>query len=63
MRQPLFGFDARHCSVEIDEWFLSPTEKQRLLEMLSGAKPRFLEIGRLQKLGAWLTSQGSISDF
>lgn len=46
--------DAGHCSVEIDEWFPSPTEKQRLLEMLSGAKPRFLEIGRLQKLGAWL---------
>lgn len=47
--------DSNHCNVEIDEWFPSPSEKQRLLEMLDAAKPKFFTVGRLHKLEAWLT--------
>jgi hypothetical protein len=46
-----------HCSVEIDDWFPSRIEKQRLLEVLDLAKSKLLEIGRLQKVEAWLRTQ------
>ncbi|RJX78500.1 nucleotidyltransferase family protein [Pseudomonas sp. LS-2] len=49
--------DSDHCNVEIDEWFPSPSEKQRLLEILDVAKPEFLKVGRLHKLEAGLSSR------
>lgn len=55
--------DSEHCNVVIDEWFPTQSSKHRLFEMLDAARPKLLEIGRLQKLGAWLTSHGSTSDF
>ncbi|WP_426234804.1 hypothetical protein [Pseudomonas sp. TWP3-2] len=49
--------DSAHCNVEIDEWFPSPSEKQRILEILDAAKPKFFKVGRLRKVEAWLSSQ------
>lgn len=49
--------DAEHCNVELDEWFPSPSEKQRLLEILDATRPKFLKVGRLHKVEAWLSSQ------
>lgn len=41
-----------HCSVEIDDWFPSRTEKQRLIEVLDTGRSKLLEVGRLQKVEA-----------
>lgn len=49
--------DAERCNVELDEWFPSPSEKQRLLEILDATRPKFLKVGRLHKVEAWLSSQ------
>ncbi|MBA1376675.1 hypothetical protein [Pseudomonas brassicacearum] len=46
-----------HCSVEIDEWFPSQAERQRLLAMLDMGKPKLFELGKLQKMETWLRSQ------
>lgn len=46
-----------HCSVEIDDWFPSRTEKQRLLEAIDIGRSKLLEVGRLQKVEAWLRTQ------
>ncbi|PRW86219.1 hypothetical protein C7A11_20755 [Pseudomonas simiae] len=45
-----------HCSVEIDDWFPSKPERQRLLAMLDLGKPVLSGIGRLNKMEAWLSS-------
>ncbi|MEE4086419.1 hypothetical protein [Pseudomonas viridiflava] len=55
--------ESAQCNVVIDEWFPAQSSKHGLFEMLETARPKLLEIGRLQKLRAWLTSQGSTSDF
>jgi len=49
--------ESEHCNIEIDEWFPSLTEKQRLLKMLDLAKPKLFEVGRIHKVETWLDSQ------
>ncbi|MCF8977990.1 MULTISPECIES: hypothetical protein [Pseudomonas] len=49
--------ESNQCNVEVADWFPSPTDRQRLLELLDLAKPKLLEVGRLAKLEAWLSSQ------
>ncbi|EJF68969.1 hypothetical protein QN404_14665 [Pseudomonas sp. RTS1] len=46
-----------HCSVEIDDWFPSRAERQRLLEILDIGRSKLSEVGRLQKVEAWLRTQ------
>ncbi|KAF2390757.1 hypothetical protein [Pseudomonas frederiksbergensis] len=46
-----------HCSVEIDDWFPSRAERERLLEILDTGKSKLSEVGRLQKVEAWLRTQ------
>ncbi|MDD0987850.1 hypothetical protein [Pseudomonas shahriarae] len=46
-----------HCNVEVAEWFPTPEDKQRLLDILDLGKPKLLEMGRLKKMEAWLSSQ------
>ncbi|MBD0703701.1 MULTISPECIES: hypothetical protein [Pseudomonas] len=46
--------ESKHCNVVIHGWFPSPSEKQRLLEILDAAKPRIFKVGRLHKVEAWL---------
>lgn len=49
--------DSEHCNVVIDDWFPSPLEKQRLIEVIDVAKPELSQVGRLQKVEAWLSLQ------
>ena len=49
--------ESNHCSVEIDDWFSSPVERQRLLEILYTGRSKLSEVGRLQKVEAWLRTQ------
>lgn len=49
--------DSEHCNVVIDDWFPSPSEKQRLIEVIDVAKPELSHVGRLQKVEAWLSLQ------
>jgi hypothetical protein len=46
--------ESNHCSVEIDDWFPSPAERERLLEILDTGRSKLYEVGRLQKVEAWL---------
>ena len=46
-----------HCSVQVDDWFSSRAERQRLLEILDTGKSKLSEVGRLQKVEAWLRTQ------
>lgn len=46
-----------HCSVEIDDWFPSQAERQRLLEILDTGRSKLSEVGRWQKVEAWLRTQ------
>ena len=48
--------ESRHCNVEVAEWFPSPECRQELLMLLDLGKPKLLEMGRLQKMEAWLIS-------
>jgi hypothetical protein len=48
--------DSKHCNVEVAEWFPSPEGRQELLMLLDLGKPKLLEMGRLQKMEAWLIS-------
>lgn len=49
--------DSKHCNVEIADWFPSPADRQKLLRLLEVAKPKLLEVGKLEKMEAWLSSQ------
>ena len=49
--------ESNHCSVEIDDWFPSRAERQRLLEILDIGRSKLSEVGRLQKAEAWLRTQ------
>lgn len=49
--------DSKYCNVEVAEWFPSPEARSRLLELLDLGKPKLLELSRLQKVEAWLSSQ------
>ena len=46
-----------HCSVELDDWFSSRAERQRLLEILNTGRSKLCEVGRWQKVEAWLRTQ------
>jgi hypothetical protein len=49
--------ESNHCSVEIDDWFPSRAERQRLLEILDTARSQLSKVGRWQKVEAWLRAQ------
>lgn len=49
--------ESNHCSVEIDDWFPSNAERQRLLDILDTAKSPLSEVGRWKKVEAWLHTQ------
>jgi hypothetical protein len=49
--------ESAHCNVEVAEWFPSPEDRQRLLDILDLGKPKLLEVGRLKTMEAWLSSQ------
>jgi hypothetical protein len=49
--------DSIYCSVEIDDWFPSRAERQRLLEILDTARSQLSKVGRWQKVEAWLRAQ------
>jgi len=49
--------ESEQCNVEVDEWFPSHEDKQGLLKLLELAKAKLLEVGRLGKMKAWLSSQ------
>ena len=46
-----------HCSVEIDDWFPSRAERQRLLEILDTGRSKLFEVGRWPPVEAWLRTQ------
>ncbi len=46
-----------HCNVEIDNWFPSRAERQRLLEILDTARSQLSKVGRWQKVEVWLRTQ------
>lgn len=47
--------NSKHCNIELADWFPSPTEKQRLLDILDLGRPHLLRLGKLQKVDAWLS--------
>ena len=49
--------ESNHCSVEIGDWFPSRAERQRLLEILDTGGTKLSEVGRWQKVEAWLRAQ------
>ncbi len=49
--------DSSHCSVEVNDWFSSRAERQRLLKILDTGKSQLSEVGRWQKVEAWLCTQ------
>ncbi|WP_046485339.1 hypothetical protein [Pseudomonas veronii] len=49
--------ESSQCSIEIDDWFPSRAERQRLLETLDTARSKLSEVGRWQKVEAWLRTQ------
>jgi hypothetical protein len=49
--------EAGHCSVEVADWFPSSEDKQGLIMFLDLGKLKLREMGRLQKMEAWLSSQ------
>lgn len=49
--------ESKHCNVEVAEWFPSSEDRQGLLMLLDLGKPKLLEMGKLQKMEAWLISQ------
>lgn len=49
--------ESTRCNVEIDEWFPDDDDKRRFVDLLLGARPRLGELGRLQKVDAWLRTQ------
>lgn len=46
--------EARHCNIEVADWFPSLGDRQGLLMLLDLGKPKLLEMGRLQKMEACL---------
>jgi hypothetical protein len=49
--------ESNHCSVEIDDWLPSRSERRRLLETLDTGRSKLCEVGRWQKVKAWLRTQ------
>ncbi len=49
--------DSKHSNVEMAEWFPSLEDRQMLLTLLETGKQKLLDMGRLQKLEGWISSQ------
>lgn len=49
--------ESQRCNVEIEEWFPSDDDKQRLVDLLQAARPMLVELGRLEKVDSWLRDQ------
>lgn len=49
--------ESKHCNIELAEWFPSADDKQRLLSLLDTGKSKLQEIGKLEKVELWLSSQ------
>lgn len=46
-----------HCNIELTDWFPSADDKQRFLGLLDTGKSKLQEIGKLEKVELWLSSQ------
>ena len=46
--------ESQHCNVELEEWFPDEDDKRRFVDLLLAARPRLQELGRLEKVEAWL---------
>ncbi len=49
--------DSKHSNVEMAEWFPSLEDRQMLFMLLETGKQKLLDMGRLQKLEGWISSQ------
>jgi len=49
--------DSQYCSVEINEWFPTEMDSQRLLDLLSIGRPKLCVLNKQEKVDAWLLSQ------
>lgn len=49
--------DSKHSNVEMAEWFPSLEDRQMLFTLLETGKQKLLDMGRLQKLEGWISSQ------
>lgn len=49
--------ESNHCSVEIDDWFPSRAERERLLESIDTGRSKLSGVGRWQNVEAWLRTQ------
>lgn len=49
--------ESKRCNIELAEWFPSADDKQRLLGLLDTGKSKLQEIGKLEKVELWLSSQ------
>ncbi|KTB68253.1 hypothetical protein J1G33_21990 [Pseudomonas sp. P867] len=49
--------DSKHSNVEMAEWFPSLEDRQMLFTLLGTGKQKLLDMGRLQKLEGWISSQ------
>ena len=49
--------DSKHSNVKMAEWFPSLEDRQMLFTLLETGKQKLLDMGRLQKLEGWISSQ------
>lgn len=49
--------ETEYCNIEVSHWFPTHADRQQLLALLSSGKQRLYELGRLQRLEVWLSSQ------
>ena len=49
--------DSQHCSVEISDWFPADEDRQRFLELLAVGSARLRELGKLDRVERWLSTQ------
>lgn len=49
--------DSKHSNVEMAEWFPSLEDRQMLFTLLETGKQKLLDMGRLQKIEGWISSQ------
>ncbi|WP_339101282.1 hypothetical protein WKQ99_10135 [Pseudomonas atacamensis] len=49
--------ESQHCSVEIADWFPADEDRQRFLELLAVGSARLCELGKLDRVERWLSTQ------
>lgn len=49
--------DSQHCSVEIGGWFPADEDRQRFLKLLAVGSARLSEVGKLERVERWLSTQ------